>query len=186
VTRAAAAGLAFLFTRGLAAAGEVETPMPSAEVKEVVVTASRIETPVSKTPAAVSVLTGQELALTHSASSLPDALSFVPGVMVQKTTRGFGSPYIRGFTGYRALTLIDGIRLNNSTFRDGPNQYNGTIDLFDLDRVEVERGPPRIGRGRRHAAGHTPSGQAWSPGPRHLPRALPRRDRALERGSPLL
>jgi hemoglobin/transferrin/lactoferrin receptor protein len=136
-------GLALLLAGAPAQADEEPTPQ-TGYVDEIVVTATRIDTPVGKTPAAVSVVTGDELALTHSASSFPDVLAFVPGVMVQKTTRGFGSPYIRGFTGFRSLTLIDGIRLNNSTFRDGPNQYDGTIDLFDLERAEVTRGPGSV------------------------------------------
>ena len=51
-----------------------------------------------------------------------------PGVLVQKTAPLQSSPYIRGFTGYRNLMLIDAIRLNNSAMRAGPNQYWSTID----------------------------------------------------------
>ncbi|MBL9137081.1 MAG: TonB-dependent receptor [Verrucomicrobiales bacterium] len=71
----------------------------------------------------------------------PEALRDQPSVMLQKTGHGQGSPYIRGFTGFRTLMLIDGIRLNNSTYRDGPNQYWNTVDSLSLDRLEVVRGP---------------------------------------------
>lgn len=59
------------------------------------------------------------------------------GVFVQKTTHGAGSPFVRGLTGNQTLLLIDDIRLNNSTFRYGPNQYLNTIDAFTLGRAEV-------------------------------------------------
>jgi hemoglobin/transferrin/lactoferrin receptor protein len=64
--------------------------------------------------------------------------------MVQKTSYGQGSPYIRGFTGFRNVFLIDGIRLNNSVFRDGPNQYWNTIDPYTIDRLEVVKGPASV------------------------------------------
>ena len=54
-----------------------------------------------------------------------ETLKWVPGVMVQKTANAHGSPYIRGFTGFHNVMLIDEVRLNNSVFRDGPNQYRG-------------------------------------------------------------
>lgn len=69
--------------------------------------------------------------------TLPESLAQVPGVMVQKTAHGHGSPYIRGFTGRQNLILIDGIRFNNSVFRGGPVQYWNTIDPFTIDYMDV-------------------------------------------------
>lgn len=76
--------------------------------------------------------------------TVPEALRYEPGVMVQKTGHGQGSPYIRGFTGFRTLYLIDGIRLNNSVFRDGPNQYLNTVDPFSLSHLELVKGPSSV------------------------------------------
>lgn len=76
--------------------------------------------------------------------TLPAWLSGVAGVMIQKTANGQGSPFIRGFTGYHTLMLIDGIRLNNSVFRDGPNQYWNTVDANSVDRLEIVKGPGSV------------------------------------------
>ncbi|MEZ5976552.1 MAG: TonB-dependent receptor, partial [Planctomycetota bacterium] len=65
----------------------------------------------------------------------------LPQVLVQETSYGQGSPYLRGHTGYQNLLLIDGIRLNNSVFRAGPNQYWNTVDPWSLDRLDVVFGP---------------------------------------------
>ncbi|MFM1871626.1 MAG: hypothetical protein RL398_1048, partial [Planctomycetota bacterium] len=107
---------------------------------KVVVTASRTEQDPFDAPRSVDVLTRQDLDRL-SPRSLPQALREIPGVLVQETAPGQGSPFIRGFTGYSNLLLIDGIRLNNSTFRSGPNQYWSTIDPLSLERIEVLRGP---------------------------------------------
>ncbi len=69
--------------------------------------------------------------------TLPEALQYTPGVLVQKTANGHGSPFIRGFTGRQNLLLMDGVRINNSTFRSGPIQYWNTIDPLSLDRLEL-------------------------------------------------
>jgi hemoglobin/transferrin/lactoferrin receptor protein len=76
--------------------------------------------------------------------SLPEALALVPGVLVQKSGSGQGSPFLRGFTGYRTLTLIDGVRYNNAVYRDGPNEYFSLIDFAALDTVTVLGGPASV------------------------------------------
>lgn len=73
-------------------------------------------------------------------STIPDALSLMPGVLMQRTNLGGGSPYINGLTGNQILMLIDGIRMNNAVYRYGPNQYLNTVDLFSLGRVEIASG----------------------------------------------
>jgi iron complex outermembrane receptor protein/hemoglobin/transferrin/lactoferrin receptor protein len=72
--------------------------------------------------------------------SAPDALRYEPGVFVQQTAHGQGSAFIRGLTGQQTLLLFDGIRLNNSTFRQGPNQYFFTVDSRTIEAVEIVRG----------------------------------------------
>ena len=72
--------------------------------------------------------------------SMAEVMTTTAGVWVQKTNHGGGSPFIRGLTGNYTLLLVDGIRLNNSTFRYGPNQYFNTISPFSVSAVEVLRG----------------------------------------------
>lgn len=72
--------------------------------------------------------------------SAPDALRYEPGVYVQQSAHGQGSPYIRGRTGQQTIVLFDGIRMNTSTWRQGPNQYFFTVDSQSLRRIEVTRG----------------------------------------------
>ncbi len=59
---------------------------------------------------------------------------------VQQTAHGQGSPFVRGRTGQQVLMLVDGIRLNNSTFRQGPNQYFFTVDARSIHSIDVLRG----------------------------------------------
>ncbi|MEY3874810.1 MAG: hypothetical protein RL363_1531 [Bacteroidota bacterium] len=70
----------------------------------------------------------------------PEALMGASGVFIQKTNHGGGAAFIRGLTGNQTLIILDGIRLNNATYRYGPNQYLNTIDVYTIDEVEVFKG----------------------------------------------
>lgn len=72
--------------------------------------------------------------------TVPDALVNAPGVWVQKTNHGGGSPVIRGLMGNQVLLMVDGIRMNNSVYRYGPNQYLNTVDPGSVDQIEAIRG----------------------------------------------
>lgn len=107
-------------------------------------TALRQVTPTFDVPAAVTVLEADDLRLRRASRSLSNALEGVPGVMVQKTAPLQHSPFIRGLTGYYTLLLIDGVRLNHSAMRSGPNQYWSTVDAYTIGSLEVVRGPHSV------------------------------------------
>jgi len=117
---------------------EVATNFPT-----IVVTASRVGRPIQETPAMITRIDEKKMA-EDGVRSLPEMLKDDPAIRVQKTSQGQGSPYLRGFTGFRTLMLIDGIRLNNSAFRSGPNQYWNTIDCYSLAAIEVLKGPASV------------------------------------------
>ncbi|HEX7261594.1 MAG TPA: TonB-dependent receptor plug domain-containing protein, partial [Luteolibacter sp.] len=100
------------------------------------VTASRSQQSETTAPYTTSYLDADFLS-DNTRRTLPDALQYTPGVLVQKTTHGHGSPFIRGFTGRQNLLLVDGIRVNNSTFRGGPVQYWNTVDPLNIDHIEL-------------------------------------------------
>lgn len=106
---------------------------------EFVITARRIETNDFSSPEAITVLNSRQLEQ-EAARTTPEALMGATGVYVQKTNHGGGSPFIRGLTGNQNLLMVDGIRLNNATYRYGPNQYLNTVDPLILSNVEVLRG----------------------------------------------
>jgi len=108
-------------------------------INEIVVTTQRDPVAGSLVPFSISVITPKELEILHPRTT-PEALMGMNGVFIQKTNHGGGSPFIRGLTGNQTLLLVDGIRLNNSTFRYGPNQYLNTIDPYTIGKIEVARG----------------------------------------------
>ncbi len=117
-----------------------------------VITATRSEALAKSAPYSSEVFSSQNFR-ENSVRTLPDALRYTPGVLVQKTAYGHGSPFIRGFTGRQNLFLIDGIRFNNSTFRGGPVQYWNTVDPYSLDRFELIRSQGSVLYGSDAAGG---------------------------------
>ena len=136
-----AAALAAPSVRGADSSGaDVVVP----ELELIVVTATRLPMRSFDVPALVSTTDAATVQGLLQSRTLPEVLGELPGVAVQKTGHGQGSPFIRGYTGFRNVLLIDGIRLNNSVFREGANQYWNTVDPFSFSRVEVLRGPASV------------------------------------------
>ena len=111
----------------------------SNSTEPVVVSATRLPVPEDQSPAAVSVITADELAARQT-DRIADALRAVPGLDVAQT----GAPgqltsvFIRGLESRHTEVLIDGIPINQG--------LDGAFDFADLtsdglQRVEVQRGP---------------------------------------------
>jgi outer membrane cobalamin receptor len=133
-------GLAFILGGASAVAQDPVVADSTILLKEgVVITAQRMATSSNAVAEAVVTTTLEEIVRLPSLNT-PDVMATMPGVWMQKTNHGGGSPFIRGLTGYYTLILTDGIRFNNSTFRSGPNQYLVTVDQSTLQRIEVLRG----------------------------------------------
>lgn len=106
---------------------------------ELVYSVNRTPEPTFDTARAVEVITAEEIRR-KNARTLPELLMEEAGVFVQQTNYGGGAPIIRGLIGKQVLILVNGVRLNNATFRFGPIQYLNTIDLAAVERVEIVRG----------------------------------------------
>ena len=110
---------------------------------EAVTVAERI--PVDPFESARSVVVKDAEVLAEEAPrTVPEALWGAPGVFVQQTNHGGGSPILRGMIGPQNLILIDGVRLNNSVYRTGPLQYLNLIDPLSVSGIEVLRGPGSV------------------------------------------
>lgn len=125
--------LCFFINYNISLAQEVKN------IDTVIISAQRIKQLSRKIPYSSNIYNINTIEKNGSRTT-PEALSNTSGVFVQKTTHSGGSAFIRGLTGNQTLLLIDGIRLNNSTFRYGPNQYLNTIDLYSINKIEVLKG----------------------------------------------
>lgn len=121
-------------------------PLPSAAqysepatIEEIQVTATRRPTELSNVSAALSIITVDEI---RNGKLTTDALAAQTGVYLQQTTPGQGAVIIRGLKGSEILHVVDGLRLNNAIFRNGPTQYLALVSPSVVDRMEVLRGAP--------------------------------------------
>lgn len=115
----------------------------AAEKKGLIISATRIARPDAEVPRATNLLEPEDL-WRDNPRSVPASLQRQPGIMVQSTEYGGGSPSVRGLIGQQVLLMVDGIRITNSIYRFGPNQYLSTIDPFIVNRIEVVRGPGSV------------------------------------------
>ncbi|MEJ0018124.1 MAG: TonB-dependent receptor [Acetobacteraceae bacterium] len=115
--------------------------MGAAQTPELVVTATRVPTPVLDIPAGVSVIDRQTIEQ-RGYLSLTDALAAIPGVRVSQSggPGGNASVFVRGSNSNHVLVLRDGMPLNDAS--DSSGAFNFGVDtLADVERIEVIRGP---------------------------------------------
>ena len=107
-----------------------------------VTTVSKEATAAFKTPAAISVLTQDDIRRS-GATNIPDVLRLVPGVEVAQIDSDKWAIGIRGFQGRLSksvLVLIDGRSVYTPLFAGVYWEMQDTM-LEDIDRIEVIRGP---------------------------------------------
>lgn len=111
-------------------------------MKVEVTTVSRIPEQTAGVPAAVFVITQEDIRRS-GATSVPEALRLAPGVQVAQINAGTWSIGIRGFADRLArsmLVLIDGRAVYSPLFAGTYWETQETL-LADIDRIEVIRGP---------------------------------------------
>jgi iron complex outermembrane recepter protein len=107
-----------------------------------VTTASKEPEQVWRTPAAIYVLTQEDIRRS-GATSIPEALRLVPGVEVARVDSDHWSIGIRGFGAILAsklLVLIDGRSVYTPLFA-GVYWQAQAVPVDDIERIEVIRGP---------------------------------------------
>ncbi len=130
-------------------------PMAAAQgvLEEVVVTAQKREENVAEVPVAVSVLSG-DVVQDSFLNNMEDIQQFVPSVSIRQgnttrnqalTVRGIGTISFSIAAEPSVSTVVDNVVLGRSG--------QAFADLYDLDRVEVLRGPQGTLFGKNASAG---------------------------------
>ena len=123
------------------------------QLEEVVVTAQKREEKLSDVPIAVTALTSEQIGAAF-ANNIEDLQSMVPSVSYRKgnttrnsalTVRGIGTISFSIAAEPSVSTVVDGVVLGRSGQAFG--------DLYDLERVEVLRGPQGTLFGKNASAG---------------------------------
>lgn len=118
---------------------------------DIVVTANRRNQAIEKTAAAITVITGSDIT-SQAKNTVGDILQAVPGVELRQTNSG-GGVYIRGIGSSNNPTYGDP---SVGLYVDGIYQQQSSpvvSSMFDIDRVEVLRGPQGTIYGRNANGG---------------------------------
>ena len=143
--RFAAAALGFcLLARHAAAQTGRNLALSSLEdlMKVEITSAARTEQRVENTPAAVFVITQDDIRRAGM-TTLPDVFRLVPGMQVAQITGNKWAVSARGFNDLfsnKLLVLIDGRSIYNRAF-SGVFWEDVALPISDVERIEVVRGP---------------------------------------------
>ncbi|HEX4936373.1 MAG TPA: TonB-dependent receptor [Gemmatimonadaceae bacterium] len=140
---AAALVLAPAFSVSVAAQDRPQRPDSARTLRTVTVTATRAPTEVSKVPQPVTVVDSASIR-EKAPNSAADLLKEAPGVDVVGTGPNQGRPSIRGQRGQRILLLQDGLRMNNNRRQQDFGELPALVDVDQIERIEVVRGPSSV------------------------------------------
>lgn len=133
----------FFFLCLTAAAQETETP-----VREIAVTGKFLNLPYKKVNENVTLITKKEIENAPS-KNIDDLLQQYAGMDIRRRgSNGVQSDIsVRGGTFEQVLIFLNGIRMNDS--QTGHNSMHIPVDLADVERVEIIKGPSarRFGNG---------------------------------------
>jgi vitamin B12 transporter len=138
----------------------------STRLEDLVVTATRLATPLHAIGSSTDVLLPGELKR-RQISSLRDALQLAPGGVIL----GNGGPgavssfFLRGVSSTQTLLLVDGIRINDANTSAG--SFLGGADLAGMGRLEIVRGPQSTLYGGAAIGGVVALDAAPGTGPAH-------------------
>lgn len=119
------------------------------EINEVAVTGQAVATQSIKTPTPITVVSSKDLAQ-HSATNIIDAISNQPGISQITTGSGISKPVIRGLGYNRVVVMNDGVRQEGQQWGD---EHGIEIDEYDVNRVEILKGPASLMYGSDAMAG---------------------------------
>ena len=115
----------------------------SEELDEIVISVFKKEEKSKRIAEQIAVLSSKNIQKLSPQTSA-DLLAIIPGIKVQKSQFGGGSPVIRGMESNRVLLVVDGVRMNNAIYRKGHLQSSITIAPNLLDKIEVVFGPSSV------------------------------------------
>ncbi|GFD71640.1 hypothetical protein KUL113_10600 [Tenacibaculum sp. KUL113] len=115
----------------------------SEQLDEVVVSVFKNREKTNRIAEQIAVVSSKEIEKLSPQTSA-DLLASVPGIKVQKSQFGGGSPVLRGMESNRVLLVVDGVRMNNAIYRKGHLQNSITVAPNLLDRTEVVFGPSSV------------------------------------------
>ena len=137
-----------------AAADQAASPADSGKITEVYVTATKRTTSLQKTPVAVTALNAAALDDNH-VQTIQDVVNLVPGFsatgqgdhgVITMTMRGIGNDSAKTeYADPEVASFVDGIY--------SPRPEGATALLFDLEAIEVLRGPQGTLWGRNSTVG---------------------------------
>ena len=127
---------------GVAAAEEADSQqgVEQVQTRDVVVTASRTEQLVKEAPAAVEVITREDLDK-MGAENLAQALQLAIGIDVSENGMVGNSVAIRGAKSNQTLIMVDGMRIRTENTDQTANKYElQRVNMADVERIEIVRG----------------------------------------------